>query len=353
MHNVGQRTFLLNYKESIRDLYHGVEPVCYRSIDELPGPPFGLRFVFASNLPDLSHVEIAAGEGDFVRSEDGAAVVRFEDTDQQQTRTLRVKAVRTDGSESQTYTVRMGLKPKKGFTSGRVVLENSRIRLTINPLMHPAAVPMDDWKFPLPTDEERAFATEKWGGVVEGVAGDWERAKALARPIIDDLWPSRGSPSDRMGGLAPFEQYELMVAREERGFCTTFAAIFECACKSFGILARRVSMVDCSTASARLFVQNTSNHVTTEIFDRGTNQWILMDLTYQMLGAFLGAEGPLTTAEFHWFINQPRRRERLALLLYDPASGAEAMTPFAQCPRKEEDSYSYDGWNTILTYRRV
>jgi len=43
--------------------------------------------------------------------------------------------------------------------------------------------------------------------------------------------------------------------------------------------------------------------------------WILMDLTYQMLGAFLGDEGPLTTAEFHIFINQPQRRQRLRLIV--------------------------------------
>ena len=353
MRNVGQKTFRTNYRELVRDLYHGCEPVCYRSIDELPGPEVGVRFVFASNWPDFSHFLIAADDGDFVRRDDGAAVVRFEDSTEQQARTLRVKAVREDGEESRTYTVRMDFMPKKAFASGRVVLDNDRIRMTINPLMHPAAVPMEDWGFPLPTDEERDFAIRKWSGAVEGVECDYERAKALARPIIEDLWPSRGSPSDRMQGLPPFEQYDLMVRREERGFCTTFAAIFECACKSFGILTRRISMCDSPTASHRLFVQNTSNHVTTEVFDRSRNQWILMDLTYQMLGAFLGAEGPLTTAEFHMFINQPHRRERLQLLLHDLNDRTDKLLPFAECPRKEADSYSYEGWNTVFEYRRV
>ena len=63
--------------------------------------------------------------------------------------------------------------------------------------------------------------------------------------------------------------------------------------------------------------------------------------------------GPLTNAEFHLFMNQPRRRERLHLLIYDLATGEEKILPFAECPKKEADSYSYEGWGTIFGYRKV
>jgi hypothetical protein len=248
----------------------------------------------------------------------------------------------------------MGLTPRAAQHSDNPHRQNNRLRMTIYPLMHPAPAAMDDWKWPVPEEDEIAFVKEKWGHLVDENASDYENAKALAKVIMEELWPHRGSPSEKiMSNPPPLEQYKLMVSGQDKGFCTSFGAIFECVCKCFGILARRIGMCEMPTVSHRLFVQICSNHCITEIFDRQTNQWILMDMTYQMLGVFLGTEGPLTAAEFHIFLNQKHRRERLHMLIWDLETKTEKMLPLSECPRKEEDSYSYEGWNTVFGYRRI
>jgi len=349
--DIGQRTLRLSFDDSIREMYHGYEPVSIRMIDELPGPELGLRIAFASNLPDISHFLIARDEQGFEAVPDGIVTMRLDDSFAAEPRTLRVKVVLTDGTETEPHIVKLSFSPRKPADSQTAPMSNNMVRFEAEPFLHAAPSAMDDWKYPVPTEDEIAFAREKWGESLCGIDGDYAKAKVLAKLLMADLWPNQGRPSPRMAGLPPFEQYKLMVAGQECGFCTNFAAIFECTCKCFDLLVRRIAMAEVPWVSHRLFVHTSPNHCTTELFDGQANQWVLIDLRYFMLGAFLGEEGPLSLFEFFLFLNQPQRRRRLHMFIYDLESREERMLPLAECPRPNMSCY--EGWTRFFSYRKI
>ncbi len=88
-------------------------------------------------------------------------------------------------------------------------------------------------------------------------------------------------------------------------------------------------------------------HSTTEIFDDRLNQWIWIDHTYNVLGAYLGEEGPLNMAEFSLFLNQDERRKRLRVLFYNYKDKSEKLLSLDECPKKFA---SLDGWDTEFHY---
>ena len=63
-----------------------------------------------------------------------------------------------------------------------------------------------------------------------------------------------------------------------------------------------------------------TGHTTNEVFDQVAGSWIWMDLTYNVIGAWLGEQGPLNMLEFHRFVNQPRDFANLEIELFDPVS---------------------------------
>ena len=346
MQDVGKKSLSHTFVDSLRELYPGCEPVAFRSVDELPGPEPGLRLVFASNLPDFSHFLIARDGGEFTPCPDGVVVVRF--GSDPQTTTLAVKAARTDGTDTPPHAITLKFTPRPDDNGA---LANNRLRLAAEPFLHLAPSSMDDWKFPVPTEDEIAFARDQWGSQVDPADGDYAKAKVIAKALMTDLWPHSGPPSPVMKTLQPFEQYQRMVAGEDQGFCTNFGAIFECTCKCFGVLARRIGMAEVPWVSHRLFVQSSPNHCTTEVFDRQANHWVLMDLRYDMLGAYLGEEGPLTLAEFVQFINQPARRKRLRLHTFDFETQSEQTIPLSESRR--HTGASYEGWSRVFHYQKI
>ena len=349
MIDAGKRSFTLRFDDTIRELYPAEEAVAIRMIDELPGPDLGLRIALASNRPDFSHFLLAEAGGDFKPLSDGVLTLKLDADAAAEPRRLRVKAAMTDGTESEPHELTVSFSPRGG---DRQETANNMARLTARPFLHRAATALEDWKFPVPTDDEIEYAHRKWGPLLEGVEGDYARAKTLAKALLPGLWANKdGTPTGLKKGKPPFEQYELMAACKDTGHCVQFSQIFECACKCFGLIARRVGMAEVPWVSHRLFLHTSPNHSTNEIFDRQANQWVLVDLRYHMLGAFLGEEGPLSIAEFYLMLNQPRRRERLRLLVRDPDTGDERLLPLAECPRP--DMNCYEGWTRFFTFSKI
>jgi len=205
MRSAGNRSFSLRFDGTYRELYHGRHPVAYRAIEELPAPQAGVRIVLASNMPEVTHFLVARGDGDYQPCEDGVVVLRFAGDDKEE-QSFRVKAALADGTESAEHTVTAAFAPRPPVQPDRKTVGNNTVRITAEPFLHPVPAALEDWRFPEPTEDEVAFAQERWGDRLAGVEGDYPRAKALARVLMEELWPHSGPPSPAMGGLTPFQQ---------------------------------------------------------------------------------------------------------------------------------------------------
>ena len=348
---MGTKVVVVNFSQGYWDVYYRPDEVMVKSFEELPGDELGAKVTLCSIRKEFSHFLYSVDEGDFQESRDGAITVHFTDNALLQESTVAVKAVFQDASKVQEITLRFFYRPSF-YEASRKKDYPHTIIVTSDPILSfcPEAVPPEDWIFCKPTSEEKAYASERWGGLIEGAATDHEKAKVLAKSLIPDLRPHAGGPSDEMKNLSPFEQYERMISGKDRGFCTHFTNIFVCACNALGIPTRRIHIEEMHSFSDTCTIQLESMHATTEIFDRRLNQWIWMDLISNTLGAYLGEEGPLTLAEFHLFINQDARKKRLKLLLYDIETNSEKLFPLDECP--QAFAY-YTGCGTEFHYTKV
>ncbi|MFH1008755.1 MAG: transglutaminase domain-containing protein [Candidatus Latescibacterota bacterium] len=348
---MGTKVVEVRFSHGYWDVYCQPAEVMIQSFEELPGDALGTRVTLCSIEESFSHFLCSLDDGDFQNSHDGSFLVPFAPSGELQQSTVRVQAVFENPSKVREITLQFFYRPSFYEASRRKDYPHTVI-VTSDPILSsfPEAVPPEDWVFSKPTAQEKAYASEKWGDLLEGATTDHEKATVLAKAIIPDLRPHAGAPSEAMKDLSPFEQYERMVSGKDRGFCTHFTNVFVCACNCLGIPTRRIHIEEMHSFSDTCTVQLESMHATTEIYDRRLNQWIWMDLLSDTLGAYLGEEGPLTLAEFHLFINQPARRKRLKLLLYDMETDSEKLLPLEECP----PAFSfYEGCGTEFHYTKV
>ncbi len=338
------------FKDSFHDVYFGREAVMLESIDELPGKQAGVRVAFCSNRQDVAHFLLSVDGGDFRHSPDVSAAVTFEDSDQQQESTVAVKAVFADGSTSEARTISLRYYSRKFYAAQKMADHPNILMVVSDPVVDFCPGRVEDWRLEEPSQETVEYAAGRWGDAIAGSGGDYEKAKALAKALMHELWPHAGFPSDAMKGLAPFQQYERMVSGADRGYCSNFADIYVCACNGLGILARRVHMQYVHGDSEKFRTQMGSMHSSSEIFDGQTNQWVWIDLRYYALGAYLGTEGPLNLAELHLFLQQPQRRKRLRLHIYDLQTQTEKLLPLAACPKQQWDCF--DGADNQFHYSK-
>ena len=141
-----------------------------------------------------------------------------------------------------------------------------------------------------------------------------------------------------------------MVAGKDFGYCSNFAVIFAAACNALSIPARRLGTGCVISRTGKMNIQIGTQHATTEILDDKTNQWRWDDLHFYALGVFLGKEGPLNLAELHLFLENPERRKRLRLRIYDMDTKTEKMVPLKKGP--VQDWHYFDGAGTALSYTR-
>ena len=156
---------------------------------------------------------------------------------------------------------------------------------------------------------------------------------------MDDLDPHRGIPSDEMNKIGAFAQYERVMAGNDHLWCGNIADIFSYACNALGIPCRRIGMnrhnpvQPPADAPYRLLLAE--GHGTTEMFSAQKNQWLWIDLTFYILGAYLGEEGPLNMAELHHHLNDPARLSRLQIVEYDPQTRTERRVPALESGKRD------------------
>ena len=320
-------------------LYPRREDLTLKSVEGLKDG-VGIKVTLEPQVRGFSHLVYAFDDGPPKESRDRKIKILFRETParEPQHSTLKVKAVLRDGSETRTYTMVVGYYPSaiyaaRGRTSPSwVIIQESDLHL------HQGRV--EDWITEDPTHEERSYARKRWGRLIADASSDYEAAKSLAKAIIDDLEPYRGIPSDEMSGLTPFQQYERTIAGKDRVWCGNIAAIFSYACNALGIPCRRIGMnrpwppeggID-EDAGYRILLAE--GHSTTEVFSESLNQWVWMDPTFRILGAYLDNLGPINMVELYLHLNEPNRAERLRLLEYDSHLKEEQLVPLNESKNK-------------------
>ncbi len=328
--------------------YQPQDELTIRSIDDLPSENIKIEVNLQPHLKDFSHFLISIDDSEFEKSADSSFVAEFSIDETSAMKTAAVaKMVSEDGTKSQPYKITVVSNPNKYWASKGAAGYPNWITIKTEPYLNfTTDYAVDNWIYKNPTPPDREFSKEKWGGLVENAKSNHERAKLIAKSLMDDLKPHIGVPSDAMK-VPPFRQYERMVSGQDKGFCTNLANIFIHACNSLGIPARRIHLEKVHFKSGKFSIRMGGMHSTTEIFDDQLNQWVWLDLTYNVLAAYLGDEGPLNAAEFSMFLSSPPRRKDMKVLYYKYKDRSEELIPLDQCPQKFA---SLDGRDTELYY---
>ncbi len=327
---------MIQLKTNYWKLYPRREDVTLGSLERLTEGA-GVRLRLDTSMKTLSHFLYATNDSPFQKSADGQIIIRFEDrhTPEAQYTTTKIKAVSKTGTCSKQYTIGINYYPKElyeasGHTApGWVIVQNTDIFLSLSRV--------EDWILQYPTAKEKAYAQDKWGPLIAGAESDYEGARTLAKSIINDLEPHRGIPSDEMGKLSPFEQYERVMTGKDHLWCGNLAAIFSYACNALEIPCRQIGMSypwppDPEEGYRVLLAEG---HGTTEIFSEQLNQWIWMDLTFYILGAYLREEGPINMAELYHFLNDPNWAKSLRIVEYDPTTKMENTVSVMESKKKK------------------
>lgn len=323
----------------VAEAYPVHDAIRVRSIRRCAGRQPGVRIVFHSPLAPDNEFLYSIGGGRFAPSADleGAFVHLFNPEFAGADPT--VVAVAVPGSDPD---------PRVLLTFHLTCSATGAIALTpVDAYLKVYAGEPEDESRPLPTAEEIDFARRTWGDLLDGIDGDYERARILniaqARELLaarDDYLRQQAN-GDVVGGILDygtipaFELYRRMMTGGHDGFCSHWSLIFTLSCRCFDIPARPVHLEKVIVAGEEPHAETPpigigSLHATTEIFDRARNQWIWLDNRFRTLGAYLGDEGPLNLAEMHLFASQEHRRARLFFDIFDPETGHVRRLPLAE-----------------------
>ncbi|MEI8190811.1 MAG: transglutaminase domain-containing protein, partial [candidate division NC10 bacterium] len=314
-------TELIELQSNERQLYPRLEDVAIKAMDRLP-EGVGLKLDLVSDFNGFAKFVYSTNGAPFREAVGGRLVIVFEDrhtVDVQKTATI-VRAVSASGVTSKDYHINVNYYPKELYAAagqtapGYVIVQKTDMPIIMSRVA--------DWIPDQPTLEDVAFATAKWGKVVEGATPPLEKARRLARVLMDELKTHRGTPSDKMEA-PPFEQYRRLMSGADRAWCSNLADIFVHACNALGVPARAMKLIRYWSKGAAFDLLMAEGHSTTEIFAADLNKWIWIDLTFQMTGMELPGQGPIHMAELVRALNDPDRAGGLMAIVYDPETKTE------------------------------
>jgi hypothetical protein len=315
------------------ELYPRLEDVAIRSVERLP-EGVGINLDLVSDMPGFSHFVYSTNGDPFRKAAGDRLLIRFVDrhTPEVQTTTTIVRSVSASGQASGDRSINVNYYPrelyaKAGQTApGYVIVRKTDIPMSLSRVA--------DWIADRPTPEDIKFAAAKWGKTVGGAATPLEKARRLARVLMDELQDHRGTPSDKMTA-PPFEQYRRAMAGEDRVWCSNLADVFVHASNALGIPARTIKMIRYLSKGDAFDLLTAEGHATTEIFAEDLNRWVWIDLTFLMTGMELPGRGPINMAELVRALNDPGQIGSLIAVAYDPATRAETRVRVSDGPSRD------------------
>jgi hypothetical protein len=321
------------------ELYPREEPVGISHIDRLD-EGVGLRFVLIGDGFALDHLEVAAeGEGE-VWNEGKNLLVSWPKTVSLTPQRLRVTLTgfTAEGERSPEYFLNLQYNSNaQDAAAGRTAFSRITVRDSNLSIAYSRAA---DWIVNDPSEEDRAYAQERWGHLIEPGASRWEHTQAVTCSLIRDFATVRGTPSDVMNGLHPFRQYERLLAGEDRCWCANICEITCHALNSLDIPARLIRMRHTYHNAAEgvpgrdFELLLAGGHTVVEVYDATSGQWMFFDPTAQRLGVRDAAGHYLNFFEVHLQVNQPHRAAGLTLDAYDAEADTLSVEKFADSPKR-------------------
>ncbi len=325
------------FRSNEYDVFPGHEDIAVRSLEALPSD-YGVRLQLTSAIPDLDHFEYrqtyssdAVFDETTHTSADGLVEMRFLNphTTAPQAMQFAIKAVGLSGTSSSEPTLTIYLYSTEFYASQGV---NTRGVLIFNggDVRSAASLP-EDWLVDIPTLVDLQFAEVEWGRALPARATPLEKARVLARILLDRLASRQGPPSAATS-ISPFDQYRRAISGMDLVDSAGLAGIFSHACNCLGIPARIVQMSKVLSRDASYDLLGAEDHSAVEIFDSGSNRWVWFDLSARMLGVELDGHGLLNSAELQRALNDSAQLSRLTAITYDAVEGLEARTAFSSSP---------------------
>jgi hypothetical protein len=303
------------------ELYPNFEDVAIRSMERHPSG-VGLRLGFVSDTRDFSHFLYSTNKGPFQEMENGSLLLTFEDkhSPDVQYMTTVIRSVSHLGIVSKNYHIDVNYYPRELYAkAGQTAPGYVIVKKTDIPIVSSR---VSDWVGSRPTAEDLEFAGATFGKRIDAGGTSLEKARGLARALLDDLHPHRGVPSDKMKA-SPFEQYRRAMSGKDFVWCGNLADIFVYSCACFDIPARMIKMIRYWSKGEAYDLLMAEGHATTEVFDEALNRWIWIDLTFSMTGMELSGYGPIHMAELHRCLNDPDKIKGLTAIEYDPVTKTE------------------------------
>jgi hypothetical protein len=303
------------------ELYPNFEDVAIRSMERHPSG-VGLRLGFVSDTKDFSHFLYSTNRGPFQEMENGSLLLTFEDkhSPEVQYMTTVIRSVSRSGIVSKDYHIDVNYYPRELYAkAGQTAPGYVIVKKTDIPIVSSR---VSDWVGSRPTAEDLEFARATFGKRIDAGGTSLEKARGLARALLDDLHPHRGVPSDKMKA-SPFEQYRRAMSGKDFVWCGNLADIFVHSCACFDIPARMIKMIRYWSKGEAYDLLMAEGHATTEVFDEALNRWIWIDLTFLMTGMELSGYGPIHMAELHRCLNDPDKIKGLTAIEYDPVTKTE------------------------------
>lgn len=192
-----------------------------------------------------------------------------------------------------------------------------------------------------PSSDECRFAKGEWGSAIERMNGSLQKANALQKMISRKLYLRQGTPSDSMN-IAPFEQYIRVLEGRDKLWCTNWVDIFCHAAACFDIPVRRLGLMNSSPYSPTLNLVLAEGHSLVEVYDDRSNQWVVVDLVYGLLGAKFHNMS-LNAMDLVKMINMPSYEPKIKLVLYDALKHKVVRL---RLPRKKGKDAFYNFYKT-------
>jgi len=335
---------IVTLKDSYWENYGGDEKLSIKSITEDKDVKGRVKVLVQHNVNNFLHFLISNNGDEFKENLDGVISADFDLSDsKEEIVEFEIKVISSNDKTSPLYKIKLLSNSNKYWSSRGAMGYPNWITVKTEPYINFASkYRVKDWVYIQPTKEEIEFANFKWGSLIDENKSNYENAKEIAKSVLNDLSSQIGTPSDSMK-VRPFVQYERMIERKDKGFCSNFAHIFIHACNSLGIPARRIHLQKIHSKTKdlnKISVRMGGMHSTVEIFDDSLDQWILMDYYSNSLGFYLGEEGPLNVIEFSLFLNETARRKNLRIHYYNPKTKEEKMIPISENPRTTYGSFN-------------
>jgi transglutaminase-like putative cysteine protease len=326
-------------QSNLRELYPSRAEICLSTYQQMSDEP-GVVLVLQTDVENFSHYRYSLQRDSLPREErlesrSGEISVRFERHDVRPQRIkLAIQAVSKSGRKTRPYSIELGYYPTEHYaaagqrTPSWLVVHDSDVEL--------CGSSVEDWIVERPSAQDRAYAKKRWARLVDPLPTDYDKARAIARDLVESLRGHEGIPSDRMRYAPAFEQLARAEGGRDRVWCGNYADIFSAACNALGIPARKIDMQYVWSSQGRTSFEIAEGHRTTEVFDRQLNRWVWMDLTLRCWGARMDGDEPLNMAELVDALNDERRVGRLRLFEYDDQRGLERIVPVAESGRGKD-----------------